>query len=134
MRYDKQSGFVALMSVIIILAVLLMVSASISFTSFSSRFNVSDAEYKKRSSALAEACLNAELLKLAQGSTYANGSIVNVGGDSCTIVSTDYPSNPTTIKTQGVFPPAQPQRSFTNLTVVASSTGLSVISWVETGQ
>jgi hypothetical protein len=128
----KQDGFIALMSVIIIMAILLVIGASISLTSFNSRFNVSDSEYKKRSSALAEACVGAELLQLAQGSTYANNSVVNVSGtDNCTMVSAATTTTISTVKTQGVFPPTGSFKAFTNITVVASTTGLSIISWSE---
>lgn len=142
MNQNRQSGFVALMSVIIILAVLLVISASISFTSFSSRFNVSDSEYKKRSSALAEACVANALLQLAQTSSVTPKCVpIDVGGtcptdpNQCTILSAtaNLPMlGQTTFKTQGVFPLNQPQASYTNLTVIASSTGLSTVSWYET--
>jgi len=122
----NQEGFIALMSVIIIMAVLLVIGASISFTSFSSRFNVSDSEFKKRSSNLAEACVDAELLKLAQGTTYANGATVAVGSDSCTVFSVATAAGQTTIKTKAIF-----QQSVTNVQAVVNSTSLHLHSWQE---
>lgn len=59
-------GFIALMSVIIISAVLLLVVTTSSFTGFYSRFNMLDAELKARSAAAADACADTQLLKAAQ--------------------------------------------------------------------
>ncbi len=126
---NNQKGFVALISIIIIMSVLLVISVSLSLTSFNTRFNVGDAEYKKKSSALAEACLDAQLLKLAQGVIIIYPATVSVGSDSCTIISKqdNVPtSGQSTIKTKAVF-----QQSITNLEFVVNSSNFSLINWQE---
>lgn len=66
MTQQHSRGFIALMSAIIISVVLLLVVTTSSFTGFYGRFNALDAELKARSSATADACADAALLKLAQ--------------------------------------------------------------------
>lgn len=123
-----------MISVIIITVLLVIISVSISTTSFFSRFNVADAEYKKRSSDLAEACVDAELLKLAEGSTYLDGQSVPVGGDSCTMVrmQTDIPIvGQTTIQAKAKFPSAVFYQAVTNIQITVDSGSFSLISWQE---
>ena len=125
----NQQGFLALISVIIILAVLLIIAVSISFLGFFSRFNVSDAEYKKRSSGLAEACIDTVLLRLANDSTDTTTGNVPIGIDSCDVISVqlDTPSpDQTTIQTKSVF-----QKSVTNIRIIINSGNFSIISWEE---
>lgn len=126
LNFRAQSGFVALISAIIICAVLVIISVSISATSFFSRFNVSDAEYKKRGSNLAEACVDEALLKLAQDPSYTGGETINVGSDSCKIFSVSASATQYTVKTKAVF-----QQAVTNIQVVVDSSSFSLISWQE---
>jgi hypothetical protein len=85
----KQHGFIALMSVIIISAVLLGAAATASTAGFFARFNELNAEYKKTASGLAESCINTALLNLAQNYTYTLATPVDVSFDTgiCTIQS-----------------------------------------------
>jgi hypothetical protein len=62
-------GFIALMSSIIISAILLVVVVAASITGFTTRFNMLDAEAKQQSAALADACLDILMLRLVQGTT-----------------------------------------------------------------
>lgn len=64
-------GFIALISTIIISTILLVVVVAGSMTGFTTRFNMLDAESKQRSAALADACVDVLLFRLAQG-TQAN--------------------------------------------------------------
>ena len=62
----RSSGFIALMSVLIISITLLGISFTRSNNGFFSRFGVLDSEYKKIGLGLAESCTNVALLKIAQ--------------------------------------------------------------------
>ncbi len=96
MIYTKRKtnrGFMALISVIIISAILLLVATSLSSSSFYGGFNVLDSELKERSSALAEACIDTAILRLANNPSYnPTDEYISLGGDGCVIESiTDSP-------------------------------------------
>lgn len=83
-------GFVALMSVIIISVILLLYVFGLGALSFFARFDSLDSENKRISLGLAESCVSAALLKIAQDSTYApaaSGDSVTVSGGTCKICS-----------------------------------------------
>ena len=85
----KKRGFIALMSVIILSAVLLGMAATASTAGFFARFSALDREYKKSADALANSCANVALLNLAQNYAYAPTLPVTVSLDigTCTIQS-----------------------------------------------
>ena len=99
-------GFVALMSVILICAVLLMAVFTLYVSSFFARFDALDGEHKRESLELAEACVNAAALRVAQDSNYAPlppGDCIGVGGIcgtadqmTCKICSVTYAGKSTT--------------------------------------
>jgi hypothetical protein len=79
----SNSGFVALVSVVVVSAVLLVVMFTLSTSSFFNRFDALDSENKSISLGLAEACMSAAMLKVAQDPAYApaiDGDCVSVGG------------------------------------------------------
>jgi hypothetical protein len=78
-------GFIALFSVIIITAILLLAAASLSFTGFSARFNILDTELKSTSDALADGCLDQAMLNVASGVDYEGE--VEIGEEVCEILS-----------------------------------------------
>lgn len=86
MRYAAhQKGFIALMSVIIIGAVMTVMMFTLGTSGFFARFDTLGAENKAASQALAEGCIAAATLKLAQDAAYqpvADGECVTLG-DSC---------------------------------------------------
>jgi len=76
-------GFIALMSVIIISAILLVLVFTLGLSSFFNRFDTLDSENKRVSLGLAESCVNAAMLKIAQNPSYVPavaGDCVSVGG------------------------------------------------------
>lgn len=120
-------GYITLMSAIIISALLLAITVSLGFNGLFGRLNIVDSESKERSSALAKACVDQEILNLAKEVPYTNP--VQVGSDQCTIVSVaaDVPNvGQTTIKTQAVI-----NKSYTDLQVIIDSSNFSIISWQE---
>jgi hypothetical protein len=118
----RQGGFIAIMSVVIISVLLLAITLGMGFSSFFTRFNVLDAESKERSLALAEACGDAAILKLASNKDYvlvSSDHAISVGGDTCNIVSlSPAPSRtfPISIQTQGIV-----NKAYTNLKIIINS-------------
>ena len=82
-------GFVALMSVTIISAVLLVFVFGLGAVSFFARFDALDSEHKRISLSLAESCVSAALLKIAQDPAYtpapAGDQITIQTGKTCKI-------------------------------------------------
>ncbi|MEK7564052.1 MAG: hypothetical protein AAB510_00585 [Patescibacteria group bacterium] len=116
------SGFVALMSAIIISIVLLLITTNLGFTGFYSRSNILDNEFKKRSSSLAEACIDTAILKLANNSSYTGSENQTISGsNTCNIGNIDPSSNPIIINTTSVF-----QNATTNLRVEVNKSTLAI--------
>lgn len=127
--HTTQHGYVALMSALIISVVLVILSVSISTAGFYSRFNVADSEYKQRSSALAEGCIDAALLRLAQNAAYApdaGGDVITLDTDTCKIVSVSALAGQKIIQVQAVY-----NKAVTNFKIVVDSNSFSLIFWEE---
>ena len=125
-KKKNRNGFTALMATIIISVILFLIASTLSMTGFAGRLNILDSEYKERSVALSEACVDVALLKLAGDQTYTGNVSVPVGLDTCNIQSIDPNINPIIIKTKATF-----QKAVTNLEVKVSKSDLSVVSWQE---
>jgi hypothetical protein len=118
----QQRGFIALMSAIIISAILIVATVTGSLSGFYTRFNILDMEFKNRSSALADACVDTLLYQLATNGSVTAG-VVSVGSsDHCEIKTATSP-----YKIQALF-----NNSYTNLIVGVDQDTLSVTSWQET--
>jgi hypothetical protein len=127
----QPKGFIALMSAVIISAILITATITGSLTGFYTRFNILDSEFKNRSSTLAEACVDVLLYKIGNDSGY-NGPDLNytVGDDKCSIFTASNPgTSPRTFKVQGIY-----QNSYTNLQITVDVNTLAVVSWQETAQ
>lgn len=125
-----QDGYVALISAIVISILLIGITVTLSFTGFYSRFNVLDSEYKKASSALAQACVEIARLKIANNPSYESAvpeEIILDAGKKCFIVSVTG-TNPKTIRAQAVY-----QKAYTNIKaqVNPSSPDVEITSWGE---
>ena len=132
---SKKGGFVALITAIIISAVLLIVSISLNRAGYLTRGEALDAEYKDRSSALAEGCVDIAMLKLAEDPSYfGNEANIPISSDNCAIGAVIQSGSTYTINTSAVFPSSgvTPQGAVTNLHVVINSTDFSAVSWLET--
>lgn len=126
-KIKTNSGFMALMSTIIICAVLLLIASNVSFNGFYSSSNIFDSEFKDKSMALAEACVDIAILNLSSGTTYnPTNEIVNVNADTCTIESITADASSKTI-----YAEANPNNYFTHLKIIVGSTDFSIISWQE---
>ncbi len=129
----NQSGYIAIISAIVISVMLIGLAFVSSFTGYFARFNILDTEFKKKSLGLAEACAEIALLKLAANPTAffstADELNIDIGGETCDIVSKEnnYPApGQTTIKTRSVY-----QNSFSNIQLIATTDNLSIISYEE---
>ena len=124
-HHSKQDrGFVALISVIIISAILLMLVFTLGVSSFFTRFSALDSEYKRESVALAEACQNVAVLRYSQ-SDFSGGTVVVDPANplsTCTIVSI---TSAGVLQTQANY-----KGAFTNLCVTIDST-FAVTAWSE---
>lgn len=130
LKRKENSGFIALITAIVLSAILITTAVALNQLSFFARSEISNAEYKERSIALAEACLDMALLRLAQNPAYPGGEIVTVtASDSCAIrpVLRNTPqSGQNTIETRAVF-----QEATTNLKIVVKASNFSILSWDE---
>lgn len=122
----SQSGYIAIISSVIISILVLGVALAVSQIGFFSRANILDAEFKERSFALAEACAETALLKLANNRSYAGNENISVGVDQCSILPIESVSGQKIIKTRAIF-----QKATTNLKITAQESNLSIIYWEE---
>lgn len=125
----KNRGFIALVSAIIISVVLLVFTATLSYSLFFARYVILESEYKERSLALAEGCVDVALLKLANDPNYTGNELVTIGSDICTIRAIGGSSNKV-IETQAIFPQSN-TGAYTDLRVTVDPNTLAVISWNE---
>ena len=128
---ENQRGFVALISIIIISAMLLVLVVTLETASFFQRFDALDAENKRVSLGLAEACVSAAQLLIAQG-TPSNSELPKVTVDSsdaqktCRICKTTAAG---AIATRAVY-----NGAYSNLSVTINTTpgSYAVTAWTET--
>lgn len=126
----KNKGFIALISAIVISMALLVVTVTLSYSSFFSRYTMLESEYKERSSALAEGCVASALLKLAGNSSYIGGETITIGSDICSIRTISVSGSNKIIETQASFPNTN-SKAYTDLRVAVDIDTLVVASWQE---
>lgn len=138
------SGFVALMSVVIISAILLTLVFTLGLSSFFNRFDALDAENKRISLGLAEACVNVAMLKIAQDFDYgtsipASGECVSVGdtcpagagaqtSKTCKICSVVTSAGQSAINVRAVY-----SQTYSNIVtgVILGGNNFTITSWTE---
>ncbi len=123
---NSRDGFIALISAVIISAIILIFTVTLSYSSFFVRYSLLDSEYKDRSMALADGCIDYSLLKYANDSSYLGNENLAIGSDSCFIRPIQVSGNNFIIQAQAVF-----QNSHTNLQVTFDKSSLVLISWTE---
>ena len=127
----KPKGFIALMSAILISAVLLLIATGGSLSGFYSRTTSLNSEYKERTYALADACVSQTLLALSQNPLYAGTATTTVSGTGVCFTGTitksgKAPDDLYTFKTRSYL-----GNSYTSFLVVAKVVDLSVQSQTE---
>ncbi len=111
------SGYAALISVIIISLILIALTAAAGTSGLFTRFNILEMQEKLQSNALAESCINLAMSRLTQNSTYSYPvpETMSFGQDHCTINNINGTG---TQKQIGSF--AGYLQTFTNLSVGAT--------------
>ncbi|MDD4988822.1 MAG: hypothetical protein PHV42_00135 [Candidatus Pacebacteria bacterium] len=122
----NSGGFIALVSVILISAVLLAILLSLNMSSFFTRFNILDSENKKRSEFLAEVCLDTARMNLLEDKTYSGGETIFQGEDSCKICPIGFSVGTIHLETRAVV-----SSSHTNLKALLNSSNMSILSFEE---
>ena len=113
---SSNGGYFALMAAIVISALLLALTFTVSFSGFFSRFNVLASESKEHSMALAEGCVDHAMLALSINPDYSpTNEVVKVGPEECVVESVEGTGGDKIIKTSGEF-----SQSRTNLVVEAT--------------
>lgn len=91
MQTKRTRGFAALISVLIISAILVALTLTVSTSSFFARADLLDTESKVAAANLARGCVHAALLKIAENSAYTppiGGERISIKeGSTCTIIS-----------------------------------------------
>jgi len=124
-------GFVALMSAILISAILLILIFTLNISSFFNRFNVLDAEDKRISLGLAEACVNKALLKISQGDfSGVPGTFTVDASDPKKVCKICEMTAGGSVKTRAVY-----NGTYSNLVVAVdpNSSPMAITSWSEVG-
>ncbi len=120
-------GYVAITSAFIITALILVIVLGVSLSAVLTRENILSSDLKETSKALAEACAETALLKLAQNSSYAGNETITVAASTCSIVAVVASGTQKIITTTG-----RAGDVYTNLRVTASSSPvLSISGWEE---
>jgi hypothetical protein len=92
--HHQKTGFVALISVIIISFVLLSVATTLTFTGFFTRFDILDSEYKILGEDIALGCIESARLILSQDNDYTGDvsmpfDLVVSPNDFCKIINSE---------------------------------------------
>lgn len=127
LRRTHRDGFVALMSAVLLSAILLIIVSAGGLLGWNSRFNAFDAEAKLRSAALADACADTVLLRLSYDAGYGGDETIPLGTDSCKVLPATNPyGTPRVFPIQAVF-----DRAYTNINVTVNIDTLAITSWQE---
>lgn len=123
-NYNKKNrGFVALITSVIISAVLLIVATNLSLTGFYARSNLLDFELKEMSYHLAEACIDTAILKIINNPNYnPTNESVDIDGNECVIESVIE----NTIKTKADY-----RNYITNIEVEINPSDMSITRFEE---
>lgn len=126
MQHDTyQQGYVAVMSAIIITAILLVVALTFSSSSFLGRFDTQATELKILTRNLAQGCIAHAQLMLVLGS-YTGDEDVIIGEYACRVISVTQGSGTTTVQVTAII-----EDHTTNLEAVLNSTTLAINSVIE---
>ncbi len=124
---NTRVGYVAIVSALIITAIIVVMMIGLGQVAYLSRANISEAHFKEKSRALSEACVNTALLRLVASSSYTGNETITVASDTCKIVGVVASGTVRIVTTQGKY-----QSSYTNLKVTVATSTVSVIGWEET--
>ncbi|HOX30618.1 MAG TPA: hypothetical protein P5080_05915 [Candidatus Paceibacterota bacterium] len=133
---NDKKGFIALISAIMVSAVLMVVVAAVSAASFNTRLNVFDQQNKKAGEALAKACVQRILAEAVKSSRYETvyektGSETAGEGGTCRFCARKGPNSLEFL----IGIRAEYAGTYTNLNITAimdkAEKNFSIISWKE---
>ena len=132
-RDRKKDGYIALMSAVVIAVLLTVVVFVVSFQGFLTRMIVLDSEAKEIANYLAEACVAAAILKIAENSKYPGGETIAVGKKQCYIRLIKEEGSQKIVEVQASSSVSANDYSYVNLRIVLeiNSEQLKVVSWQE---
>lgn len=119
---NKEAGYIALISAIIAMAILLSLAVGLSNTNFLSRLDTQQVESKERSRARVYGCLEYARYRMAEGA-YSGTETINIGSSTCTILAIESAPGQKIIKAT-----ATENRSTTNLKLIVNNLTLETIS------
>jgi hypothetical protein len=136
----NQGGYIALITVVIVMAILLVISSVVASAGFFARFSQHEYESKRVSVGLAEACVSAAFLELIKDPSFNNsalGQCVSVGDSClaanrvkvCKICSVTNSGTDKIIETRAVY-----NKAYTNLRITATPAppdDFTVVKWEE---
>jgi len=124
--YSKRSGYVAIVSALVLTAVVGAVVFVSTANVFFGRQNTGIFKAKKNTRYLAESCLEHARLQLADNSAYAGGENITVGSSTCAVVSITASGTQKVIRGQGTS-----TDSATNLELLVDGVSLTRVSLEE---
>ena len=128
--YDHKKtkrGFVALISVIMVSAVLMLIAVTLSTSNFFERYDILGSELKEKSSANAEACADYGLLVLANNESVLGTTTINISSsETCLLGPIPTSGNPRIFYVQSVS-----GNYFTTYKISVDPSTISVVSWEE---
>ena len=141
-QHNNQKGYIALISAVIISAILISLTVAASGNGFLLRFDVLNSEFKRVSLSLAESCVSAALLKIGQNYNYVGGETLAVGSELCVIKPISYFSSASHQKTAIITASVNYHKAFSTIKAVAIVAdpaypqtplvpNISIISWLE---
>ncbi|OGM97065.1 MAG: hypothetical protein A3B86_02945 [Candidatus Yanofskybacteria bacterium RIFCSPHIGHO2_02_FULL_38_22b] len=98
----RESGYITLISAIIIAGVLMVATFSLSYDGFTARFNLLDRNNKEKSLQLAEGCANIAVQRLLEDVNYFGNETISIGSEECSILDIDPIDDTRTIRTSSV--------------------------------
>ncbi len=120
---SKNQGFIALITAVIVSAILLLLATNLSLTGFYNRSNILDFELKEVSFNLAEACIDTAILNMINDSSYNPvNEIFGINGHDCIVESV----NGNIIKTKADY-----RNYITHLEVEVDPSDMNVASFKE---
>ena len=122
----NDSGYIAIVSVVILSLLVITALLITSVSSFKSRLNSLDTESKERGIAIAESCGKIAILKIARNSNYLGNETISVGSSTCTILPIENFGVQKIVRSKAVL-----NRTVTNLKMVVDAATLSIVSWDE---
>lgn len=125
-KKNRSGGYIAVISAIIVTAIVLSVALVFSSSNFLGRFDTLFLEEKDIARGVAEGCLEYARLKLAQSPSYAGNESKNIGPYSCNILAIESAPGQKIIKSTATV-----QDRVSNLKLIVNDSALKLISFEE---